>query len=76
MGLATHAAPRHGAPHRDLLTGVAEVDESFIGDRATAKQGVSSDKVPVMIAIKNGGAPVNRKLRFGRVRLAVADAPG
>ena len=63
-------------PDRDLLTGVVEVDESFIGGRATGKQGASTDKVPVMIAVENIGAQVNRKLRLGRVRLAVADAPG
>lgn len=40
-------------PDRDLLTGVVEVDESFIGGRATGKQGASTDKVPVMIAVEN-----------------------
>ena len=29
-----------------------------------------------MIAVENVGTQVNRKLRLGRVRLAVADAPG
>jgi transposase-like protein len=63
-------------PDRELLSGVVEVDESFIGGRATGRQGASTDKVPVMIAVENVGTQVNRKLRLGRVRLAVADAPG
>jgi len=63
-------------PDRDLLEGVVEVDESFVGGRATGKAGASTDKVPVMIAVENVGTQVNRKLRLGRVRLAVADAPG
>jgi transposase-like protein len=63
-------------PDRELLTDVVEVDESFIGGRATGKQGASTDKAAVMIAVENLGADVNRKLRLGRVRLGVADAPG
>ena len=63
-------------PDRELLCGVVEVDEAFVGGRATAKQGASTDKVPVMIAVENTGTQVNRKLRLGRVRLGVADAPG
>jgi transposase-like protein len=63
-------------PDRDQLTGVVEVDESFIGGRATGRQGASTDKVPVMIAVENVGTQANRKLRLGRVRLGVADAPG
>jgi transposase-like protein len=61
---------------RDQLRGVVEVDESFIGGRATGRLGASTSKVPVMIAVENIGTEVNRKLRLGRVRLAVADAPG
>ena len=63
-------------PDRELLAGVVEVDESFVGGRATGRQGASTDKVPVMIAVENSGTQVNRKLLLGRVRLAVADAPG
>jgi transposase-like protein len=63
-------------PDRDLLAGVVEVGESFIGGRATGRLGASTDKVPVMIAVENIGAQVNRRLRLGRVRLGVADAPG
>jgi transposase-like protein len=63
-------------PDRELLAGVVEVDESFVGGRATGRRGASTDKVPVMIAVENVGKQVNRKLRLGRVRLGVADAPG
>ena len=63
-------------PERELLAGVVEVDESFVGGRATGRRGASTDKVPVMIAVENVGTQVNRKLRLGRVRLGVADAPG
>lgn len=63
-------------PERELLCGVVEVDEAFVGGRAAGKQGASTDKAPVMIAVENVGTQVNRKLRLGRVRLAVADAPG
>ena len=63
-------------PERELLAGAVEVDESFVGGRATGKQGASTDKAPVMIAVENLGTPANRKLRLGRVRLGVADAPG
>jgi hypothetical protein len=63
-------------PDREQLRGVVEVDESFIGGRATGRLGGSTSKVPVMIAVENVGTEVNRKLRLGRVRLAVADAPG
>jgi len=63
-------------PDRDLLTGVVEVDESFVGGRAAGRDGASTEKVPVMIAVENTGAQVNRRLRLGRVRLGVADAPG
>lgn len=62
-------------PDRDLLNGVVELDESFIGGRSTGRPGASSDKVPVMIAVEKIGTQVNRQLKLGRVRLAVADAP-
>src|SRR5271169_3994852 len=63
-------------PDRERLAGVVEVDEAFIGGRAIGRQGGSTDKAPVMIAVENLGTQVNRKLQLGRVRLAVADAPG
>ncbi len=52
-------------PDRELLAGVVEVDESFVGGRAAGKQGASTDKVPVMIAVENVGTQVNRKLLTG-----------
>ena len=55
-------------PDRELLAGVVEVDEAFIGGRATGRQGASTEKVPVMIAVENLGTQVDRKLRLGRVR--------
>ena len=42
-------------PDRDLLAGLVEVDESFIGGRAMGKPGASTDKVPVMIAVETLG---------------------
>jgi transposase-like protein len=63
-------------PNRELLAGVVEVDESFVGGRATGRQGASTDKTPVMIAVENIGTQVGRKLLLGRVRLGVAAAPG
>ena len=76
VGVAAQAAPRDGAPRPRAARGVVEVDESFVGGRATGKDGASTDKVPVMIAVENRGTQVNRKLLLGRVRLGVADAPG
>jgi len=57
-------------PERDLLTGIVEVDESFIGGVSAGNQGASTEKIPVQIAVERIDA---RKL--GRVRFAVADAP-
>jgi hypothetical protein len=58
-------------PERDLLTGVVEVDETFIGGRSAGKKGGSTDKVPVMVAVEGLGPR-----RLGRVRFGVDDAPG
>jgi transposase-like protein len=58
-------------PDRERLRGVAEVDETFVGGRHVSKFGAGTDKVPVMVAVERIGAH-----RCGRVRLAVADAPG
>jgi hypothetical protein len=58
-------------PERDLLSGVVEVDQSFLGGRSTGKLGVSSDKAPIMIAVER-----DDRDRLGRVRLDVADTPG
>jgi hypothetical protein len=62
-------------PDRELLAGVVEVDEASVGGGPRAGK-ASTDKVPVMIAVENLGTQVDRKLRLGRVRLALADAPG
>jgi transposase-like protein len=58
-------------PDRDLLTGVVELDESFIGGVSVGKRGASTDKVPVQIAVERVSPT-----RLGRVRFALADAPG
>ena len=58
-------------PDRDLLQGVVEVDETFIGGVSVGKDGAGSDKVPVQIAVERASAK-----RLGRVRFAVAEAPG
>src|SRR6266704_2734648 len=58
-------------PGRDLLDGVVELDQSFLGGQSTGKKGGSSDKVPVTIAVER-----TPRGRLGRVRLQVAEAPG
>ena len=58
-------------PERDLLSGVVEVDETFIGGRSAGKKGGATDKVPVMVAVERLGPR-----RLGRVRFGVDDAPG
>jgi transposase-like protein len=58
-------------PDRDLLRGVVELDEAFIGGVSVGKPGASTDKVPVQIAVEIVG-----KRKLGRVRFAVASKPG
>ena len=63
-------------PDRDLLgdptTGVVvELDQSYLGDKSAGKDGASSDKVPITIAVER--TPTNR---LGRVRLEVAEKVG
>jgi len=58
-------------PDRDLLGGVVELDQSFVGGRATGKRGPSSDKAPITIAVER-----DERGRLGRVRLELADKPG
>lgn len=58
-------------PDRDRLRGVVEVDETFVGGRSAGKKGASTDKVPVQVAVERVGPH-----RLGRVRFALADAPG
>ncbi len=57
-------------PERELLDGVVELDQSFMGGRSAGKQGASSDKVPITIAVERVHG------RLGRVRLELADKPG
>lgn len=59
-------------PERDQLSGIVEVDETFVGGVSTGKLGASSDKVPVMVAVEKTGK--GRKL--GRIRLEATDRPG
>ena len=59
-------------PERDLLHGVVEVDETFVGGLSTGHSGASSGKAVVMVAVEKPGP--GRKL--GRIRLALADRPG
>lgn len=58
-------------PDRDLLTGAVELDETFVGGVSVGKQGASTDKVPVQIAVERVSPT-----KLGRVRFALADAPG
>lgn len=58
-------------PDRDRLSGIVELDETFIGGVSVGKDGAGSDKVPVQIAVERVS-----KTKLGRVRFAVADAPG
>lgn len=58
-------------PDRSKLSGVVELDETFVGGRSTGRMGASTGKVPVMIAVERVD---NRKL--GRVRFGIDYAPG
>jgi hypothetical protein len=58
-------------PDRELLAGVVELDQSFLGGRATGKAGGSTDKAPITIAVER-----DERGRLGRVRLELADRPG
>jgi transposase-like protein len=58
-------------PDRDRLSGIVEVDETFVGGVSVGKPGASTDKVPVQIAVEIAGVR-----RLGRVRFATATKPG
>jgi len=58
-------------PERDRLAGIVEVDQSFPGGKSPGQPGASSGKAPVMIAAERISPH-----RLGRIRLAVAKAPG
>jgi transposase-like protein len=57
-------------PDREQLVGEGELDEIFVGGRATGRLGASTSKVPIMVAVERGD-----RGRLGRVRMAVADRP-
>lgn len=58
-------------PGRDLLSGVVELDETFVGGVSVGNPGASTDKVPVQIAVERIGPH-----KLGRVRFAIATRPG
>jgi ISXO2-like transposase domain/Transposase zinc-ribbon domain len=58
-------------PDREQLSGVVELDETFVGGRSTGKQGASTDKIPIMVAVERLGPH-----RLGRVRFGIDRAPG
>ena len=51
-------------PGREMLSGTVEVDETYVGGISRGMAGMSTTKVPVMIAAENLG-----RNRIGRVRL-------
>lgn len=57
-------------PDRELLSGEVELDEIFLGGRATGRLGASTSKVPVMVAVER-----RERGRLGRVRMEVAERP-
>ena len=61
-------------PDRELLTGIVEVDQSFLGGQTPRRpgqvRGNYTDKVPIMIAVER-----DHRSRIGRIRLEVAEAP-
>lgn len=56
-------------PERELLSGIVELDETFVGGR-TPNGGRGSDKVPVLVAVER----LDSK-RLGRVRFDIAERP-
>jgi predicted RNA-binding Zn-ribbon protein involved in translation (DUF1610 family) len=58
-------------PDRELLSGIVEVDETFVGGVNPGSGGGTGDKVPVMMAVERIGSH-----QLGRIRLQVASAPG
>ena len=58
-------------PDRELLGGVVELDQSFLGGKSAGKRGASSDKAPITIAVERDDSG-----QLGRVRLELADVPG
>jgi ISXO2-like transposase domain/Transposase zinc-ribbon domain len=58
-------------PERELLSGVVELDQSFLGGRSHGKPGGASEKAPITIAVER--LPSGR---LGRVRLDLANRAG
>ena len=58
-------------PDRDLLEGVVELDQSFLGGQSKGKKGGASDKVLVTIAVERTPSG-----RLGRVRLELPEIRG
>jgi hypothetical protein len=57
-------------PERELLGGVVELDQSFLGGRSHGKLGGSTEKAPITIAVERLASG-----RLGRARLQLADMP-
>jgi hypothetical protein len=57
-------------PARELLSGVVELDQSFLGGRSHGKPGGASEKAPITIAVERLASG-----RLGRVRLDLAEVP-
>ena len=57
-------------PERELLSGVVELDQSFLGGRSHGKLGGSTEKAPITIAVERLASG-----RLGRARLQLADMP-
>jgi hypothetical protein len=57
-------------PERELLSGVVELDQSFLGGRSHGKPGGATEKAPITIAVER--LPSGR---LGRVRLDLAEVP-
>jgi len=56
-------------PDRDRLTGVVEVDETFVGGIDHGTDGAGSDKIPVSIAVERLAGS-----RLGRIRLTALES--
>ena len=57
-------------PERELLRGVVELDQSFLGGRSHGRLGGSTEKAPITIAVER--LPSGR---LGRARLDLAEVP-
>lgn len=58
-------------PGREILSGVVELDETFVGGLSTGRRGASTGKVPVMVAVERIGTH-----KLGRVRFGINRGPG